>query len=103
MEAEEKVVYPALKGIKNARKDALESIEEHRLAKMELDELQKLPKNDLNWIAKLNVCRELIEHHIEEEEDRIFEDIKENFKDNQIQDIQRRFQEEKERVMAKVR
>lgn len=69
---EEKVLYPALASVKAARAIVLEGTQEHHVADVLLKELHRMPKSDERWGAKLKVLQESIEHHIEEEERRMF-------------------------------
>ncbi len=69
---EEKVLYPALASVKAARAIVLEGSQEHHVADVLLKELHRMPKSDERWGAKFKVLQESIEHHIEEEERRMF-------------------------------
>ena len=69
---EEKVLYPALASTKEARAIVLEGSQEHHVADVLLKELRRMPKNDERWGAKLKVLQESIEHHIKEEERKMF-------------------------------
>lgn len=69
---EEKVLYPALKKHAEAKDIVLEGYQEHHVADLIVAELQALPPTDERWGAKLEVLKENIEHHIEEEEDDMF-------------------------------
>ena len=69
---EEKVLYPALASVKAARAIVLEGSQEHHVADVLLKELHRMSKSDERWGAKLKVLQESIEHHIEEEERRMF-------------------------------
>ena len=70
--AEEKVLYPALKPHRESRDIVLEGYQEHHVADILMDELERLPPDDERWGAKVKVLKENIEHHIEEEEDDMF-------------------------------
>jgi hypothetical protein len=69
---EEKVLYPALASTKEARAIVLEGSQEHHVADVLLKELRRMPKSDERWGAKLKVLQESIEHHIQEEERKMF-------------------------------
>jgi hypothetical protein len=69
---EEKVLYPALAAAKEARPIVLEGSQEHHVADVLLKELHRLPTSDERWGAKLKVLQEGIEHHIQEEERKMF-------------------------------
>ena len=69
---EEKVLYPALKSHPQAREIVLEGYQEHHVADVLVKELRELASDDEKWGAKFKVLKENIEHHIEEEESRMF-------------------------------
>jgi hemerythrin superfamily protein len=71
---EETIFYPAVRGIdgEEAKDMVLEAYEEHHVVKNVLRELPKLdPKAD-NFKAKMTVLKELVEHHVAEEEREMF-------------------------------
>jgi hemerythrin superfamily protein len=71
---EEEIFYPAVKdlGTKKASEMILEAYEEHHVVKLVLNELPQVdPKAD-TFEAKMTVLKELIEHHVEEEEEDMF-------------------------------
>jgi len=69
---EEQLLYPALASHREARAIVLEGTQEHHVADLLLKELHRMRKNDERWGAKLKVLQESIEHHIQEEERRMF-------------------------------
>jgi hemerythrin-like domain-containing protein len=69
---EERVLYPALKAHPEATDIVLEGYQEHHVADVLVEELHALPKDDERWGAKLKVLQESIQHHIEEEEGKMF-------------------------------
>ncbi|MDB5104800.1 MAG: hemerythrin [Fibrobacteres bacterium] len=71
--AEEKFFYPALKNVEESEDDTLEAIEEHKVVKKLLKELEANQKGTKEWAAKLKVLQENVEHHVEEEEGELFE------------------------------
>ncbi len=71
---EETIFYPAVQGIgtEDAKDQVLEAIEEHHVVKLVLQELPKVdPKAD-SFEAKMTVLKELVAHHVEEEEHEMF-------------------------------
>jgi hemerythrin superfamily protein len=72
MLAEEKYFYPILEDNKKTRPLALESYEEHNLARLIAGELNLLSIKDELWMPKLKILSEIISHHIEEEEKETF-------------------------------
>ena len=73
---EESVFYNTLKEIEETRPDALEAINEHHVVDGLLEELDDMQKEGDEWKAKFGVLRELVEHHMDEEEDEFFEHAK---------------------------
>jgi hypothetical protein len=69
---EEKILYPALEPHAQAREIVLEGYQEHHVADLILKELDTLARSDETWGAKFKVLKESIEHHIKEEEARMF-------------------------------
>jgi Hemerythrin HHE cation binding domain len=70
---EEQIFYPALKDHPRAKDIVLEGYEEHHAVDVLLDELDDVPFDDERWAPKMTVIKENIEHHIEEEEEEMFE------------------------------
>ncbi len=103
MQGEEKTLYPALQERDQARKLAMEALEEHHAAKLLLRELEKLDKGDEAWAAKLKVMKEMIEHHIEEEEGEIFEKGRDVLGDETLEMIGEQYQKAEEKAMARVK
>ena len=71
---EETIFYPAVRGIdtEEAKDMVLEAYEEHHVVKLILRELPKIePKAD-NFEAKMTVLKEMVEHHVDEEEKEMF-------------------------------
>jgi hemerythrin superfamily protein len=71
---EEAIFYPAVSGIgtEKATDMILEAVEEHHVVKLVLKELPKVdPKAD-SFEAKMTVLKELVAHHVEEEEKEMF-------------------------------
>ena len=70
MAIEQEIYYPAVKELKEDL--VLESYEEHSLAELGLKRLLATSPDDESFQAKVTACKELIEHHVEEEEDELF-------------------------------
>jgi hemerythrin-like domain-containing protein len=54
------------------------------------------------WSAKIKVLKDLVEHHIEEEEDEIFEIAEEEIDKDDFKQIMQAFQKEKEKVKKEI-
>ena len=57
---------------KKARATVLEGYEEHHVADVLLDELLDVPPDTDVWKAKVKVLKENVEHHIKDEEEKLF-------------------------------
>ena len=96
MKGEEKLFYPRLlQDVDHAMLNAYEAIEEHNAAKTLLKELENATFKDIRWDAKLLVLKEMIEHHIKDEEGKVFKDAKKLLSDDELDEIQTRFEEMK--------
>ena len=98
--AEEKVVYDAvlaLKG-KDAKIDGNEGYIEHGLADQTLKKLTGLTANTPEFNACAKVLKELINHHVKEEERNIWAQVKENFSAEDRSRMNRDFEAAKKRV-----
>src|SRR5512141_2194890 len=91
MKAEEITFYQYLLAKKEAREDALEGVEEHHVSEMVFKELEKTPKSEDRWGAKMSVFKELVEHHVKEEESKVFKSAEKALDDDEIQNIMKRF------------
>ena len=98
MRAEEKAFYSVLLKSNEAKENAMEAMEEHHAAELVMNELDKMSKQEEFWHAKLSVFKEIIEHHIEEEEGKVFQDAEQVISENQMETILENFKSEKERV-----
>jgi hemerythrin superfamily protein len=73
-ELEEKIVYPRLK--EQDEELFQEAHEEHHVADLLIKELEQMPAEDPAFAAKMQVLQENVEHHIEEEESSMFDEIR---------------------------
>lgn len=95
MEGEERFFYPALEQHEEARDKALESYEEHQVAKTLLGTFKSLAVDDERWSAKLKVLNEVVEHHLQEEEKELFKMARKALDKNQMQEMAVQFQRHK--------
>src|SRR5579871_2036765 len=75
---EEEVFYPAIRReVEGADDMVLESLEEHHILKWVLAELEGMPTEDERFEAKVTVLIENVRHHVEEEEQDMFPQVRE--------------------------
>jgi hemerythrin-like domain-containing protein len=92
MEGEEKFFYPVLEENGEAREKVLESYEEHHVAKTVLGEFGRMSPDDEHWMAKVKVLKEIVDHHVEEEEKEVFKLAKKMLDKEQTQEIARQIE-----------
>lgn len=104
MEAEEKHIYPALQRQGGeVKEDALEGIEEHKAAQHVLKQLIGVGPSDETFKAKAQVLMEMIQHHIQEEESEIFDDIEDSFSSQELDNMFSKFEQEEQSQKKKAK
>lgn len=74
---EEVVFYPWARDLSDEIAEVVdEGIQEHHVAKVLLDEIRRLPAGSDDWVAKVKVLVENVEHHASEEEDELFPQVR---------------------------
>ncbi len=61
-------------------------------------ELEMMPKGEDQWGAKMSVFKELVEHHIKDEESKVFKSAEKVLDQDEIQNIMKKFDEEKQKI-----
>ena len=91
--AEEQVVYDRVAVLKGEKPkvDSAEGYTEHALASATLMQLDKLQAGSPQFKASAKVLMELVNHHIKEEEDAIWSEVKDNFSGDQRTQMNREF------------
>lgn len=77
-EAEEHVLFNDVKesSDKEGKSLVLEMIEEHSLIDYQFSVVQKTSISNETWDAKFSVLKEIVTHHLDEEEDELFKQAK---------------------------
>ena len=97
---EEAIFYPALQVETETEEITREAYEEHKLVKTILNELEKMPVEDPQWMARFTVLRENVEHHVEEEEEEMFSKAHEVLNELELSEIAQEMEQEKKRMFA---
>jgi hemerythrin superfamily protein len=85
---ENDVMYPRVRELMpELEDDILESYEEHHVADVLCLELASMSPDDERFDAKVTVLIELVDHHVEEEEDEWFPKVREGLGRKQLQQI----------------
>ena len=71
---EERVVYPAFRAVFKDQHMMYQAIQEHQLVRVLLDKLNRFRPGpgSATFDARFKVLRELVKHHVDEEESRVF-------------------------------
>jgi hemerythrin-like domain-containing protein len=84
---EEQIVYPAFRQQSKLKDIVLEGYEEHHVVDLIMDEIAGEPVTDETWAAKVKVMQENLEHHIEEEEEKMFPQARKLFEDEDLEKL----------------
>lgn len=79
---EEMVIYPALRQA-NRTDEAEDLTSEHGIVKTYLYELETMPNDTAQWLARVRDFRSMIEQHMREEENEIFPALRSQLSDDQ--------------------
>lgn len=95
---EEATFYSKLEQ-KGDKKESLEAKNEHHMVNSMLEELDTMPKDNVEWGQKFHALAELLEHHMDEEEDEFFELARKDLTEEEAEDLGERFDSRKKVVM----
>jgi hemerythrin superfamily protein len=98
---EEKIFYPALRkaGKQKEKESVLEAAEEHACVKDLIAKIKRIQGRDETVEAKVTVLKELVEHHVREEESEMFDEAR-NVLGDKLQALGEEMQRFKERALA---
>ncbi len=95
---EEKFFYPSIK-TEDTEDIVREALEEHLSVKRLISDLLDMEPDDEAFDAKMQVLREQIEHHVEEEEDDMFKKVRKECSKEQLEDLGLQMEDEYEELM----
>jgi hemerythrin-like domain-containing protein len=85
---EEQIFYPVARGgVPETEDHVLESLEEHHIVKWVLDELKDMSPEDERFDAKVTVLMENVRHHVEEEEQDWFPEVRKGLGRKKLQEV----------------
>lgn len=87
---EEEVFYPAFKAVtrgSEAEEHFYEAAEEHHIVDMVLPALKAANPKSHEFRAKAKVLKDLVEHHIREEEGEMFQEARARFSEEQLREL----------------
>ncbi len=99
---EETLFYPALrkKRSEDAKEAVREAVEEHLQMKRLINDIGKMTPQDEQFDAKMKVLREEVEHHVEEEENEMFQEAERLFAKSVLKELGMEMAKAKERLMT---
>jgi hemerythrin-like domain-containing protein len=103
---EEEIFYPAFKaaGKKEEEKMYFEALEEHRAAEdLVLPDLLNTDPATEQFSGRAKVLKELIEHHIEEEETEMFKDAKKLLSKEQLTELGAQMEQRKAELLTQLK
>lgn len=102
---EEEIFYPAYKaaGEKEQAKSYYEAIEEHRAVdSLVLPHIKATDPGSVQFSGRAKVLKELLEHHIEEEEESMFVDAKKVLTAKQLTDLGAQMEQRKKELKSEL-
>ena len=101
--AEQNVLYKKLEKSddEKARQFAFEGANEHQIVEQQLEMLGKARnKASEQWTAQMTVLKELVKHHVNEEESTGFTCARREFEKEELEKLGQQFQRQKQKLMA---
>jgi len=98
---EETIFYPALETPEETHDLTLEAYEEHKMVKTLLAKLSRARTANDEWQAQAKVLRENVEHHVDEEENELFDKADDALSDEEIEALGQRMEAEKARKQGR--
>lgn len=102
---EEEIFYPAFRKAGDSEHDEMyfEAKEEHRAVdSLVLPDLQKTDVQSDSFTGRFKVLKELVEHHIEEEEEEMFPEANKSLDDEMLLELGERMAERKKELMKEL-
>lgn len=93
--AEELVFYPAMQEYEKTKKYIEEAESEHNAVKILLEQMKSLKPSDSEFEVKFKHLKESVLHHVEEEENEIFEAVRECFDEQALVVLGKEFEQAK--------
>ena len=97
---EEILFYP--RAMKADEDLTLEATEEHGVVKFLLAQIRKMPVTDKTLLAKVKVLKEIVQHHVKEEEHEMFEKMRAKYNSTQLRTLGLQMKEEFDRLMQRL-
>lgn len=100
--AEELVFYPSLREFEDTDDLIEEAESEHEEVEVMLEEIKALSPDDADFMDRIAELKEAVQHHVQEEENEVFEVIREALDSQELQALGVEFQEAKTKLAAEI-
>lgn len=99
--AEEQVLYPAAREqLEDADELVQDSLEEHHAVEERLTKLLEMDSDDPSFLQRCLEVRDLIDHHVEEEEGQLFPQLRAQLEEQDLEAMGEELQQVKEEELA---
>ncbi|HJU17701.1 MAG TPA: hemerythrin domain-containing protein [Stellaceae bacterium] len=99
-QVEERIVYPDFKKHEGTREFIGEALEEHGEVKKMLQQLSKMEPGEAEWSTRIEELKQAVQHHVRDEEQKIFPAARKEIGKQEADDLARRVQEMKQKASA---
>lgn len=104
MKLEEKLVYPTVRDeFAEMKEDVLEDYEEHHAVELLIREIVRLDASDERLTAKVSVLKDLVMHHVESEEEKLFPMLEKEWDDERLEMLGEQIEENKRQLQGKAK
>lgn len=103
-EIEERILYPLLQAYDETRNIVQDGLIEHSSVKEHLRNMAvRMDVGSQDWSSELEVVRSVLQHHVQDEEEKLFPAARSVVSQEQLEDVGRRMQELKTRLQSEDR
>ena len=94
-QVEELTFYPTMRNHKATEKFLEEAEEEHTEVKVMLEQMKSMDSTSAEFPEKIKQLKKAVQHHVQEEENEIFPQVRKSMKDEELKQVATEFQEVK--------
>ncbi len=94
-QAEELTFYPTIRNHEGTEKLLEEAEEEHTEVKVMLEQMKSMDSSSAEFKEKLSQLKDAVEHHVQEEENDVFSQVRRFMNEEELKQLVKEFQEVK--------
>lgn len=99
-ESEQNTFYKALEKFNDSRDEAIHGLKEHKEIEDKLEEISNEEEGSDEWEEKVVELKEIVQHHVKEEEGEMFNVAKKHLNERDVLDIQEAMVAYKEKMQS---